>query len=497
MNTVHFPGAPRLFEFDNTYARDLVGFYAECSPQAVPQPRLVALNRPLAAELGLDPEALASPEGVAILAGNVVPAGASPLAQAYAGHQFGHFSPRLGDGRALLLGEIVDRSGRRRDIAFKGSGPTPFARRGDGKCALGPALREYLVGEAMAVLGIPTTRTLAVVASGETLRRDGPVPGAVLTRVAASHLRIGTFEFFAAHRGSQAVSQLVSYALQRHDPDDAGGERAALALLESVARRQADLVARWLGVGFIHGVMNTDNMTVSGETIDYGPCAFLERYDPATAFSSIDTEGRYAYGQQEAIARWNLTRFAEALLPLIDPDTDRAIAEANRVLEGFPVLHAECWLAVMRKKLGLDGRGDAEGDRNLALDFLDLLRRAEADFTLAFRALTHAATGFPEGLQRIFADGGAADWQARWRARQGSRDAALIDAMKRANPCYIPRNHRVEEALDAAVRRGDFAPFERLHGVLARPCDERPEDAAYAEPADAAVTAAYRTFCGT
>ncbi len=499
MNAPALPTGPSLFAFDNSYARDLEGFYVRWAPTPVPEPRLVVMNQALAAELGADPAALASPEGVAALAGNVVPAGADPLAQAYAGHQFGSFSPQLGDGRALLLGEVVDRQGRRRDIAFKGSGPTPFARRGDGKCALGPALREYLVSDAMAALGIPTTRSLAVVATGETIRRDRPLPGAVLTRVAASHVRVGTFEFFAAHRGPEAVRQLADYVIARHAPELAEAPRPYLALLATVAARQAELVARWLGVGFIHGVMNTDNTTISGETIDYGPCAFLETYHPRTAFSSIDERGRYAYGNQGAIAQWNLARLAETLLPLIDADEERAVVLATEVIEDFPRQHEARWLAVMAGKLGLDEGGEAESDRALAEDYLALLKTRRRDFTLAFRALYDAAAGDDAPLARLFAadDADFAAWHGRWQARQPRRSPQRLAAMKVANPWIIPRNHQVEAALDAAVDRQDPAPFQRLLAVLQSPFEATPENAAYAEPAPAEVTACYQTFCGT
>lgn len=487
-----------LFAFDNSYARELEGYYVPWPPTAVPAPRLVKLNEKLAGELGLDATALASPEGVGILGGNAVPAGATPIAQAYAGHQFGQFSPQLGDGRALLLGEVIDRQGQRRDIAFKGSGPTPFSRRGDGKCALGPALREYLVGEAMAALGIPTTRTLAVVATGETIRRDRPLPGAVLTRVAASHLRVGTFEFFAAHSGPEAVRKLADYALRRHYPELAAAERPYLELLGAVAARQAELVARWLGVGFIHGVMNTDNMTISGETIDYGPCAFMEAYHPRTVFSSIDATGRYAYGRQASIVHWNLARLAEALLPLIDDDGERAVAAATEVLDAFPERHAACWLGVMRAKFGLAADGaDNAADRALVDDFLTLLQRERLDFTNAFRALYDLAAGTTEVSPLLAASADFTAWRQRWQARQPGRPDELLAAMRRANPCYIPRNHLVEAALAAAVDQWDLAPFERLLAVLEQPFDEREADATFAEPAPPEVTAAYQTFCGT
>jgi uncharacterized protein YdiU (UPF0061 family) len=492
------PTGPDLFNFDNSYARDLDGFYRFWQPEASSKPQLIRLNRELADELQVDAEQLATADGISVLAGNLLPAGAEPLAQAYAGHQFGGFSPRLGDGRALLLGEVIDRNGKRRDIAFKGSGRTPFSRSGDGKCALGPALREYIIGEAMAALGIPTTRALAVVATGDWVRRERPLPGAVLTRIAASHVRVGTFEFFAAHHGAERVKQLADYVINRHDPQLAGHARPYLALLDAVAERQAELIARWLGVGFIHGVMNTDNMTISGETIDYGPCAFMESYDPATVFSSIDHHGRYAYGQQASIAQWNLARLAETLLPLIDDDSERAIALATAVLEAFPEHHAQYWLKVMRDKLGLDHSENVTVDRRLATDFLELLRQRKIDFTNGFRALYDAANGQDAPLKQLFGnDAQFGHWQKAWQARQPQRSTQLIATMKHANPCHIARNHQVEYALEAAVERQDLAPFERLLGVLARPFDARPEDAAYAEPAPLAVTANYQTFCGT
>lgn len=488
----------RPFALSATYAQTLAEFCVPWQPAAAPAPKQVRLNRELAEELGADPDLLAGPEGLAMFAGNLLPAGAKPVAQAYAGHQFGGFSPRLGDGRALLLGEVIDRQGRRRDIAFKGSGRTPFSRNGDGKCALGPALREFLVGEAMHALGIPTTQALAVVATGDMVRRDRALPGAVLTRIAASHLRVGTFEYVAVHHGPAAVHKLADYAIARHDPDLVGRADRYLALLDAVAGRQAELVARWLGVGFIHGVMNTDNMTISGETIDYGPCAFLESYHPRTVYSSIDSQGRYAYGRQASIAQWNLARLAETLLPLIDTDMDRAIAAATAVIEAFPERHAACWLTVMRAKLGIDDSGDAETDRALADDFLTLLQRGRHDFTNSFRALHDFADGRPQAFARLFADDpDAAAWQQRWQARQPQRDAALLATMKRANPWLIARNHQVENALEAAVDRNDLAPFEALLAALRAPFDERDTDRHYTEPAAPEITASYQTFCGT
>ena len=488
------------FVFDNSYARELDGFYAPWQPERPPAARLLRLNRGLAAELGLDAEALASPQGLAVLSGSAVPAGAQPLAQAYAGHQFGGFSPQLGDGRALLLGEVVDRLGRRRDIAFKGSGRTPFSRSGDGKAVLGPVLREYIVGEAMHALGIPTTRALAAVATGEQVQRETALPGALLVRVAASHLRVGTFEYFASRDDGQRVRQLADYAIARHDPALAPGDDRTLEWLRAVVDRQAALVARWMGVGFIHGVMNTDNMTISGETIDYGPCAFMEAYDPQAVFSSIDTQGRYAFGNQPGIAQWNLARFAEALLPLIDPSIERAVELASEVINDFPARYRTHALTVARAKLGLDDRADAATDQALADDFLALLHRHQVDFTLGFRRLGDAAAGDDAPLRALFTDAEAAadDWLARWRSRCGAQaDARRAEAMARVNPIYIPRNHLVEAALAAAVRDDDLAPFERLLAVLERPFDERAADADHAQPAPAEQTARYRTFCGT
>ncbi len=484
--------------FDNTYARDLKDFCIPWQPEAATRPTLRCFNQELACELGMAPDFMRQSDSLSILAGNSIPPGATPVAQAYAGHQFGGFSPKLGDGRALLLGETIDRFGKRRDIAFKGSGRTPFSRNGDGKCALGPALREYLMGEAMHALGVPTTRSLAVVSTGEMIRRDRPLPGAVLTRVAASHLRVGTFEYFAVHHGPDSVRQLADYAIARHYPALATHDAPCLALLEALAERQAELIARWLGIGFIHGVMNTDNMTISGETIDYGPCAFMETYHPDTVFSSIDRHGRYAYGQQAAIAQWNLARFAETLLPLIDPDIDVAIVQATRIIENFPKIHQDHWLTVMRAKLGLDHDGDAAVDHVLAQDFLTLLQTGQCDFTQACRALIPAAQGELTTLTRRLGDvPGYSDWVQRWQHRQPARSAELLAAMQRANPCFIPRNHLVENALDAAVDRNDMAPFESLLAAIRHPFEETGVDSYYAEPAPKQFTDHYQTFCGT
>jgi uncharacterized protein YdiU (UPF0061 family) len=491
----------RFLDFDNTYARELAGFYVARNPDAVPSPRLLFLNSDLAAELGLDSEALAGSDGAAVFSGNAVPDGAEPIAQAYAGHQFGGFSPQLGDGRALLLGEVIDLRGRRQDIAFKGSGRTPFARGGDGKAAVGPMLREAIVSEAMHALGIPTTRALAVVATGEPVFRDRTLPGAVLTRIAASHLRVGTFEFFAARGQLDSLRRLADYAIARHEPALAGMPDRFFGLLEGVARRQATLVAQWMNVGFIHGVMNTDNMTISGETIDYGPCAFLEAYDPATVFSSIDQGGRYAFGNQPLIACWNLARFAEALLPLVADANDqagvgRAVARATEVIDAFPAQFDASLRAGQRAKLGLQSvpAGDEQLDATLADDWLALLHREKVDFTLAWRRLAEAAMGDDEPMRALFADRHAPSaWLERWRARC-ARDDAISG---RSDPFVIPRNHRVEEALAAASDEGVLEPFERLLAAVRRPFDESAELARYGQPAPESVTAAYRTFCGT
>ena len=488
------------FRFDNTYARELEGFYVAWQPAKAPAPRLLYLNRELADELGMAHEALPAETAAAIFAGNLVPEGATPIAQAYAGHQFGGFSPQLGDGRALLLGEVVDRHGRRRDVAFKGSGRTPFSRGGDGKAAIGPMLREVLIGEGMHALGIPTTRALAVAATGEPVFRDtGALPGAVLTRIASSHLRVGTFQFFAARGEHERVRQLADYAIARHDPDLAGAPGRYLGLLHAVARRQAALVAQWMNVGFIHGVMNTDNMTISGETIDYGPCAFMEAYDPAAVFSSIDHQGRYAYANQPSIARWNLARLAECLLPLIDADADRSVAKVMEIIDAFPDRFADALLRGQRAKLGL--RTEHADDAALVRDWLGLLEAQQLDFTLAWRRLADVAEGRDASLRDELVDRAAGDaWLARWKVRcgaEGGDDTERARAMRAVNPLVIPRNHRVEEALEAATERDDLAPFEALLAALRRPYEAVAGAGKYAEPAAREVTARYRTFCGT
>jgi serine/tyrosine/threonine adenylyltransferase len=507
--------AAATFAFDNSFARELQGFYVSRQPALAQAPRLIFLNDSLVEELGLDLTSLDSAAKAALFAGNTLPDGAEPLAQAYAGHQFGGFSPQLGDGRALLLGEVIDRNGHRRDIAFKGSGRTPFARGGDGKAAVGPMLREVLVSEAMHAQGIPTTRALAVAATGEEVYRERVLPGAVLTRVAASHIRVGTFELYASRGEVERVRQLAEYTIARHDPALANTPQRFLGLLRNVADRQAALIAQWMNVGFIHGVMNTDNMTISGETIDYGPCAFMEAYDPATVFSSIDLHGRYAYGNQPNIAGWNLARLAETLLPLLSDDADEAVAMATEVIAAFPARYRSELLRGQRRKLGLR-RADADDDSTdstLAEDWLTLLHANKVDFTLAWRRLADVSAGNETPLRALFADAHALlPWLERWRARCASEsisesvgashdaDSAgsqRAKAMRSVNPNIIPRNHRVEEALAAASDEGNLEPFQRLLEALRRPYDDAPELAPYAEPAPVAVTERYRTFCGT
>lgn len=485
--------------FDNSFAHQMEGFYVAWQGDVAPAPRLLMFNEEMAQRLGLDAAALNSDAGAAIFAGSVAPEGSRPLAQAYAGHQFGGFSPQLGDGRALLIGEVLDANGSRFDIQLKGSGRTPFSRGGDGKAVLGPILREYLMGEAMHALGVPTTRALAAVSTGETVHRNGGKPGAVLTRVAASHLRVGTFQFFAARGEWDQVRKLADYTIARHDPDIAGTANPYLALLERVAKRQAALVAKWMHVGFIHGVMNTDNMTISGETIDYGPCAFMDSYDPNTVFSSIDRNGRYAFGNQPTIARWNLARLAETLLPLIDPnDNENAIAAATDVINRFATFHEQEWITGMRAKLGLAGEEDA--DAALINDLFVTMEGQDVDFTRMFRSLSDAALGNISTAQSLFQDPGApTEWLARWAdrlARDGQDNAVRVRNMNQTNPVYIPRNHLVEAALNAAEQDGDMAPFKRLLDVLADPYEERAGTEAFAAPAPLEF-GPYQTFCGT
>ena len=482
------------FSFDNSYARLPARFYIRQAPIAVAAPRLVFFNAPLAEALGLDAAALAGAEGAAIFAGNLVPEGADPLAMAYAGHQFGGFSPRLGDGRALLLGEVIGRDGERRDIHLKGSGRTPFSRGGDGRAVLGPMLREAIISEAMAALGVPTTRALAVAMTGEVVLRETPMPGAVLTRVAASHIRVGSFQYFAAQEDQEALKLLADFAIARHDPAAAHAENPYVALLSGVIARQAKLVAQWLHIGFIHGVMNTDNMTISGETIDYGPCAFMDAYDPTTVLSSIDHGGRYAYANQPRMAQWNLARLAEALLPLLAEQEEAALEIAQAALGAFAPAFEAAYFDGFARKIGIAAR--APEDNALIEDLLRLMAEQGADFKRTFRALTNAATGDAGAARAQFTDPAAFDsWAEGWRARI-THEEAPARLMRASNPAFIPRNHLVEAAIRAAEDRDDFRPFEALMAVLARPFEDQPENTAYAtspKPEERVLA----TFCGT
>ena len=468
--------------FDNSYARLPGSMHVGVDPTPVSAPRLIKVNEPLARELGIDPAAL----NAEVAVGNAIPAGANPLAQAYAGHQFGNFVPQLGDGRAILLGEVVDVNGRRRDIQLKGSGRTPFSRGGDGRAALGPVLREYLVSEAMNALGIPTTRALMAATTGERVYRDAVLPGAVLTRVAASHIRVGTFQFFAARKDFESLKLLIDHVIARHYPDLKGAENPALALLDAVMDAQASLVSRWAQVGFIHGVMNTDNSSVSGETIDYGPCAFMDAYDPGTVFSSIDTYGRYAYANQAPIAQWNLARLAETLLAFLNENREEAIRIATERVDAFPAIYTEHWLAGFRRKIGLVSEED--GDLELIQAMLDAMQLARADFTITFRALSNDEE--PEALK---------DWLPTWRERL-ARDTQTAEErralMRSVNPAYIPRNHLVEEMIAAAVEEQDYAPFEAMLQLLINPFEEQAGAERYGALPPEGETG-YRTFCGT
>ena len=468
--TVHIP-------FDNTFARLPDEFFTVQPPSPVAAPKLIALNDALARELGIDPAQLRGPEGIEVLAGNHVPDGAEPLAQVYAGHQFAGWSPRLGDGRAVLLGEVVDTSGHRRDIQLKGSGRTPYSRGGDGRAWLGPVLREYLVSEAMHAFGIPTTRALAAISTGQQVQRETALPGAVLTRVAASHIRVGTFQYFAARQDTEALKALADYVMARHFPE----AQTPLDLLNGVIARQAALIARWMSVGFIHGVMNSDNMAISGETIDYGPCAFMDSYHPETVYSSIDRQGRYAYFRQPEIAVWNLAQLASSLLPLMG-EQDAAIAAATQAVHRFPDVYATRWLAVFRTKIGLTTARD--GDAALIQRLLDWMTDTGADFTNTFRTLSLDVV--PDGLS---------GWAEDWRKRAAQDGSDTLSIMAAANPAFIPRNHRIEQAIQSAVA-GDFAPFHRLSAVLTRPFADQPDAADLQLPPEPEEVV-QRTFCGT
>lgn len=493
--------SPPDLKFDNSYARLPDRFYERVKPTTVPEPTLLKLNVSLAEQLGLSPETLQSPAGLAILAGNEIPNDAEPIAAAYAGHQFGNFVPKLGDGRAILLGEINNTSGERRDIQLKGSGPTPFSRRGDGRAALGPVLREYLISEAMAALGIPTTRALAAVATGESVFREIELPGAILTRIAASHIRVGTFQYFASRQDKDGLKALADHVIARHYPGALESKNPYASMLECVIERQAELLSRWLLVGFIHGVMNTDNMSIAGETIDYGPCAFMDTYHPLTVYSSIDTGGRYAFANQPAIAAWNLARLAEAILPLLGDNEDTAVKAAQSAVSTFRPKFEAHYTKGLARKIGLED--ERAGDLDLIQDLLDRMAEGEADFTLTFRALSTAcdpATSANPKVGRLFKDAGIIEaWLPRWHKRLQDETRSLADRqldMKSVNPAVIPRNHLVEEVLNAAIFQHDLEPFHNLHEVLKDPFSDQPEDSRFVQPPkpDEIVQA---TFCGT
>jgi len=500
MQARHCNAVTSQFAFDNSYARLPERFFARVNPARRAAPGLVKVNERLARELGMDPDWLGSAAGVEVLSGRLLADGSQPIATAYAGHQFGNFVPQLGDGRAILLGEVIDSRGRRRDIQLKGAGRTPFSRDGDGQAALGPVLREYVVSEAMAALGIPTTRALAAVTTGEPVYRESVLPGAVLARIASSHIRVGTFQFFAARGDTEAVRQLSDHVIARHYPEAAKAESPYLALLEAVIAAQADLIAKWMLVGFIHGVMNTDNISVAGETIDYGPCAFMDAYDPATVFSSIDHFGRYAYGNQPSIALWNLTRLAETLLPLLASDQDAAIAIAENALADFAPLFRETHHVGLLRKFGIANPRD--GDEELAGSILAAMVENQVDFTLFFRRLSDAIKpgAGEDSLRSLFADPSACDdllpkWRARLALEPGGAESQA-KTMQAANPVYIPRNHRVEAMIRAAVEDEDFSPFEELLRVLAKPFEARPGFARYEDP-PLEHERVHATFCGT
>ena len=479
-------------DFDNSYARLPDQFHARIAPTPVKDPKLIRLNIPLACELGLDPDWLASPRGIAMLSGNALPDGAEPIAQAYAGHQFGSWVPQLGDGRAVLLGEVIDRTGARRDIQLKGAGQTPFSRMGDGRAPLGPVLREYIVSEAMAALGVPTTRALAAVATGEPVMREAVLPGGVLTRVASSHIRVGTFQFFAARRDTDGLQSLADHVIQRHYPDATD----VSDLLAAVIERQATLVARWMSLGFIHGVMNTDNMTLSGETIDYGPCAFMDDFHPGKVFSSIDVGGRYAFANQPRIAQWNLAQLAQALLPLFPGDQNQQVASAQALIDTFPDRWLTAWRQIMAAKIGI--MRPVEGDHALIEELLQCMTDGQADYTLTFRRLPDLLDGGP-GPRVLFGDPAPFDaWAKKWRERlavENPTDKARQDEMRSANPLFIPRNHRVEQAIAAAMA-GDYSVFERLTGALTNPFEDCPGNDDLADP-PATGEEVNQTFCGT
>ena len=491
-------GKVSQFNFLNSYADNLIGLYKESKSDSVPSPKMLLFNYELAEELNLDPFTFSSDDGLSIFSGNKIPPESTPIAQAYAGHQFGHFNPELGDGRALLLGEILDINNCLRDIQLKGSGPTPFSRRGDGKSALGPVLREYLISESMHALGIPSTRSLAAVSTGEYVEREDRLHGGILTRVSSSHIRIGTFEYASQLENKNMLKQLADYSINRHYPETADVENPYLAFFAAVCNKQASLIANWMSVGFIHGVMNTDNMTISGETIDYGPCAFMDSYSPATVFSSIDAQGRYAYGNQPAILTWNLTRLAESLIPLVDNDQEKAIELLTEVLQLIKPVYGNYWLINMRSKIGLS-KEDPK-DYELINNLLEIMEEQEADFTLTFRNLSKTLLGETKIVRDLFKDSNKIDvWLMHWQERisqEGIPDEDIARSMNKVNPIYIPRNHKVEEALTAAVQENDMEPFSSLLSLLISPYRELNGNEAYSEPAKESDIP-FKTFCGT
>lgn len=478
------------WNFDNSYSKFPEHFFTRMSPIQVSEPNVVIINEALCQELGLNLQGFSKQYLAQLFSGNVIPEGAEPIAQAYAGHQFGHFT-YLGDGRAHLIGEHITPQGLRVDIQFKGSGKTPYGRRGDGRAALGPMLREYIISEAMFALGIPTTRSLAVVTTGEAVYREKELQGAILTRVASSHIRVGTFEFFSARNDIDGLKKLADYTIERHYPDVKNTDHPYLNLLIRIIEKQADLIVHWMRVGFIHGVMNTDNMALSGETIDYGPCAFMDAYDPATVFSSIDSMGRYAYGNQPVIAQWNLARFAETLLPLLDKNSDKAVAMAEKAINDFPSVYVGKWRHMMRAKLGLFGENT---DDELISDLLEWMRQHQADYTNTFLDLSKKER--PKG--EMYDDSNFQTWYGQWQARlkkNGQPIKSSLSVMIANNPAIIPRNHNVEHALDSAVK-GDFTPFYALLSAIKEPYNDRPEIRAFQSPAPPGECV-YQTFCGT
>ena len=492
------------FKFDNSYVKFPERFYERRNPTPVASPRLIKINRRLALDLGLDPDFLCSPKGVSIFAGNKVPEGAEPLAMAYAGQQFGVWVPQLGDGRAILLGEVLDKDGVRRDIQLKGSGPTAYSRSGDGRAWIGPVLREYVISEAMHALNIPTTRALAAVTTGEMIFREQPLPGAVITRVAKSHIRVGTFQFFSSRQDYEALQMLADYVIDRHYPEARKTENPYLSLLESVTKNQAALIAKWMGVGFIHGVMNTDNMSISGETIDYGPCAFMDGYNPDMVFSSIDRHGRYAFQNQPEIAHWNLASLGSSLLPLINSDEKRAIELASNTIDAFNQKFHYSWSSIFRKKIGLEE--EVKEDTALISELLTLMAGSNADFTITFRRLSKLSSsvnGSTENMDTVFTElfedkESIINWLTRWRNRllqENTEDRSRCSKMCASNPAYIPRNHRVEQIIEAATD-GDYEPFEKLMDVLLHPFDDQPGNEMYLKPPQPHEVV-HETFCGT